>query len=355
MGFGWLRDIFKYCYMKKDTCIVIGTYPTTYLDSALLGLTIESWKQQGYDICLVSHFPVNQDLQKASKYYIYSDENEMLEFPTISNISWYHANSDFLYQTNWGNTLGKHSYAVLQNIKNAIHFLSSKKYTHFFFVEADGFLNSEDHFKFEKELEDADFLNKDYWFMMEYEGATTLPVTNFFGGKLDYFVKRFSVVKDTDSYLSLSAGGGGYSLESLFGELFIRLQQGDGVVKHANPRNFFTSEWFGVSSGGEVRVPGLKSKDWWIDLVQEKGSQEIMYMIVSHSSSVFNTVLKLFKNNVEVFSTPFQTGPLAWFKTQIEPDCTYRLEHWIGGQLTKHIEYTSEQILENNWSFMEFH
>ena len=115
--------------MKENICLIIGTYPTTYLDSALLGLTLESWRQQGYDICLASHSPVSQELQKAAKYYIYSDENQMLDFPTYSNITWYHVNEQFRYQTNWGNTLGRHSYAVLQNIKNCIHFLSSKKYS----------------------------------------------------------------------------------------------------------------------------------------------------------------------------------------------------------------------------------
>lgn len=341
--------------MKENICIIIGTYPTTYLDSALLGLTLESWKQQEYDICIASHYPINQDLQHASKYYIYSDENEMLEFPTISNITWYHSNEQFLYQTNWGNTLGKHSYAVLQNIKNALHFLSSKKYTHFFFIEADGFLNSEDHFRFEKELKDDDFLNKDYWFMMEYEGATNLPVTNFFGGRIDYFIDRFSIVNDSKTYMDYSINGGGYSLESLFGELFVRLQEGEGTIKRTNPRNFFTNEWFGVSSGGEVRVPGLKSKDWWIDLVKDRDIENVGYAIVTHTSSVFNSVLKLFKNNKEVFSSPIMTGPLMWFKIDLEQSCTWRLEHWVGNEKSKQIEHTSEQILENGWSFMEFH
>lgn len=341
--------------MKENICLIIGTYPTTYLDSALLGLTIESWRQQGYDICLASHSPVSQELQKASKYYIYSDENEMLEFPTVSNITIYHANETFLYQTNFGNTLGKHSYAVLQNIKNSIHFLSSKKYTHFIYIESDGFLNLEDHLKFENELVEVDFLNQDYWFMMEYEGLSNLPVTNFFGGRIDYFVDRFSIINDHQSYFDTAIGGGGYSLESLFGEMFVRYPQGQGVIKRTNPRNFFTNEWFGVSSGGQVGIPGLKHKDWWIDLVKDRNNENCFYSIVSHTQHSFDTVLKLFKNDKEVFSTPVVTGPLTWFRIDVEQECTWRLEQWVGNEKIKHLEYTSEQILENGWSFMEFH
>ena len=341
--------------MKENICLIIGTYPTTYLDSALLGLTLESWRQQGYDICLASHSPVSQELQKAAKYYIYSDENQMLDFPTYSNITWYHVNEQFRYQTNWGNTLGRHSYAVLQNIKNCIHFLSSKKYTHFFYIETDGFLNTEDHLRFELELKEADFINQDYWFMMEYEGLTSLPVTNFFGGRIQYFLDRFAVVDNHQTYLELSIGGGGYSLESLFGELFIKGQQGVGTIKHTNPRNFFTSEWFGISSGGDVQVPGLKSKDWWLDLVQDRHDGGIFYAIISPTSNAFNTVIKLLKNDEEVFSTPFHTGALTWFRIEIEPDRIWRFEQWIGNERIKHIEYTSSQIIDNKWSYMEFH
>ena len=32
---------------KNNICVIIGSYPTNYLDNSLLGLTIESWKQQG--------------------------------------------------------------------------------------------------------------------------------------------------------------------------------------------------------------------------------------------------------------------------------------------------------------------
>ena len=60
---------------KSEICVIVGGYPQNHQDTALLSLTIESFKRYGYDICLVSHSPINNDLQKASKYTIYSDEN----------------------------------------------------------------------------------------------------------------------------------------------------------------------------------------------------------------------------------------------------------------------------------------
>ena len=164
-----------------------------------------------------------------------------------------------------------------------------------------------------------------------------------------------AIIDNTQTYLELSSGGGGYSLESLFGELFIRWAQGEGVIKRVNPRNFFDNKWFGVSNGGEVRVPGLKHKDWWLDLVKDKNDSGKFYAIISHTNSPFNTILILFKNNIEVFSTPFHTGALSWFKIDIEPECNWRFEQWIGDEKIKHVEYTTQQIIENEWSYMEFH
>ena len=94
---------------KEQVCVIISSYTTNYLDSSLLGLTIKSWANAGYDICLVSHSPLNPDLQKSSKYYLYTDENEMLVYPEISNTTWFCETEVFKYQTNWGNTMGRHS------------------------------------------------------------------------------------------------------------------------------------------------------------------------------------------------------------------------------------------------------
>ena len=44
---------------KEKTCVLIGAHPQTSNDSALLSLTIEGIKRQGFKICLVSHSPIN--------------------------------------------------------------------------------------------------------------------------------------------------------------------------------------------------------------------------------------------------------------------------------------------------------
>ena len=340
---------------KNNICVIISSYPQNYLDHSLLGLTIESWRQQEYDICLVSHSPLNPDIQKASKYYIYTDENEMLEFPDISNTTWYMGNGDLLYQTNWGNTMGKHSYAILKNIQNSLHFLKSKQYSHFIYLEIDSFLSEQNHQVLNQKLEEADFLNQDYWLMMEYSDRAPLPATNFFGGKIDYFHNRLSNVDTPEKYLTIAKGCGGYSLESFFGQMFINEIEGQGYIENNPPRVLFPNEWLGASMNGQVNVPNLKQKDWWLDIVKDRYNNEKIYAILTQSAFEFKGILKIYKDDLEPTEIEITTGPFMWFLLNPLEATKWKLEHVIQGQVVKKVEYTTEEIMNNIWSFLELY
>lgn len=341
--------------ISNQTCVVISCYPENHLDNSLLGITIESWKQQGYDICLVSHAPVSQELQREVKYYIYTDENEMLTFPDVSNTTWFHNDSELAYYTNWGNQMGKHSYAILENLKNAFNFLKIKKYSHFICIDGDGFFTQENHDLLNEKLIEADFLNIDYWLMMEYSEMANLPVSNLFGGRIDYFNKRLQQIKSHEDYFETSKINGGYSLEAFFGALFILNPQGKGYIEPHKPRDLFKNEWFGASSFGEVFVPGLKYKNWWLDLVKDLHTEEIIYVIVSHATHNFDTKLKVYRDGIEIVEWDFTTGPLAWFKVAVEGGKQFRLEQTLNGKVVRELEYSIDEVLNNGWSFLKFH
>jgi hypothetical protein len=342
---------------KSNICVVISSYPQNYLDHSLLGLTIESWKQQGYDICLVSHSPLNPDVQKASKYYIYSDENEILEYPEYSPMTWYHWDDNFLYQTNWGNTLGNHSYAILKNMQNAFQLLRPKRYTHFIYVEVDGFLTNENHDTLNKRLEEADFMNQNYWLPVEMIEDKYLPITNFFGGRLDYFNEQLKQILTPEKYMEIAIKCGGYSLESFFAEMFIKNPIGKGYFERVNSRNiepidWLDNEWFGSSRGGEVNVPKLKHRDWWLDIVKDKNSNNL-YAIVSGTGHKFNTKLVFYKDNQQLNEMDLKTGPFYWFKLGSEGK-KWKLEQKFNNEVIKKVEYTKEQVLNNIHSHIEF-
>jgi hypothetical protein len=336
---------------KNNICVIIGSYPTTYLDNSLLGLTIESWKQQGYDICLVSHTPLNTDIQKAAKYSIYTDENDILKFDNFSDITWYYSCPEFLYQSNWGNTIGKHSFAVLKNIQNALYFLKSKQYTHFIYADSDSFLNIDEHSFLENNLAETDFLNKNTWFMTEYSGNVFLPASSMFAGSIDYFYSKIESFQTPQDYLKYC--GTGYSLESFISKLFFENGPTDTDIIIPQPaRQIFTNPWYGISSNGSNLVPGLKHKDWWLDFVRDDKDNSIIYLIITNSNYQFNTTIKLFKDNQLATEFDHTTGPFLWIRLDMGETKEWRAENWIGNEKIKEISLTTDNIKNNTYSFL---
>jgi len=336
---------------KNNICVIIGSYPTTYLDNSLLGLTIESWKQQGYDICLVSHIPLNPDIQKAAKYSIYTDENDILKFDKYSDVTYYYSCPEFLYQSNWGNTIGKHSFAVLKNIQNALYFLKSKEYTHFIYADSDSFLNIEEHNFLENNLIETDFLNKNTWFMTEYSGTVFLPASSMFAGNIDYFYSKLEQFKTTKEYLKYC--GTGYSLESFFSKVFFETGFGDkDIILNDPARKIFTNPWYGISSNGSNLIPGLKHRDWWLDFVRDDKDENVIYLIITNSAYQFDTQVKLYKDNQLATEFTHVTGPFLWIRLDVNETKDWKVENWIKNEKVKEINYSTEEIKNNIYSFL---
>ena len=338
---------------KNQTCVIISSYPQSHLDSSLLSLTIESWTQQGYDICLTTHSPVNQDIQKAVKYYIYTDENEMLVYDDISTLTWFYGTEEFTYQTNWGNTMGKHSYAILNNIKNSLQLLESKNYTNFIFIDDDIFLTTNDHLLLEEKFIETNFIEKDYWFFVEHEAAS-LAVSNCFGGKIAYFKEVLSKTQTPQDYLDYCRSTKGFSLENYLGKAFLLEGNGNGHYENYPLRHLFKNEWIGTSQGGNVYIPGLKHKDWWLDIVKDNKDSDSGYAIIYETKYQFNIQIVCYKDEEVYFETEITTGPLYWFKLNLSEGGVWRLEQKLDGKAIKQVEYTTQQIIDNNSSFMDF-
>jgi len=340
---------------KNEICIIVGSYPQDHLDTTLVSLTIESFKRQGYDICLTSHTPVSNDLQKASKYFIYSDENYTLNFPEPSSIATYFANNEIHYTTNWGNRMGAHSLAILMNMKNALYLLKNKKYKSFIYVECDTFLNSNDHKILESKLNEIDFHNKDYWFMLESSTNMIIPVTTIFGGNIDYFSNKFTQIETEEDYLKIGSSIGGYSLEAIFSVLFCINPSSNSYLDNTRPRDLFSSNWLGISNYGTISIPGLdNSFDVEIDIVKQKGGlEDNVFFVVSQHSINKNIDLKMYKDNILIDQGNITTGPLYYWMFNKGEAQTWKFEIYYQDKLIKTVERTTENIFWNKWSFFE--
>jgi hypothetical protein len=337
---------------KNNICVIVGSYPQNHLDSALVSLTIESFKRHGYDVCLTSHTPVSTELQQVSKYFIYSDENHILKFPEPSSLAIFHADDRITYQTNNGNKLGAHSYSILINLKNALWLLKNKHYTHFLYVECDTFLNSEDHKILESELTKYQFDQKDYWFMIENQTPpSVVPVTSMFGGNIDFFNISLNTITTPEEYLEVCKKVNAYSLEGFITSKFLYEPTLNGITVNTRPRDLFTSEWVGISSLGNIQIPGLESK-FTIepDIVKEKNGDKI-YFVIPNSIKNEKIDIKLYTDDNLVVSNEIGAGPLYYWSFDLGNIKSWRIEIYHEKKLLTQVERTTEEILWNYWSY----
>ena len=330
---------------KEKVCIIIGSYPQNYKDTTLLGLTVESFKLHGYDICLVSHSPINNELQQASNYTIYSKENLILEFPTPSVVTEFCDTKDVRFQTNYGNKIGRHSFAVLMNIKNALYLLNSKKYTHFLYAENDTFLTSKDQNLLESELEKANFLENDYWFMLE-NPQTQLVATSLFGGKIDIFLKTLDPINTPEDYLKIESS----SLETFMSKLF----PNNNNYHDIKPRDIFESKWLGISSYGVINFPDLNNGiNVVIDIVRNFKDEDNVFFIIN-TNAISNSVnVKLYKNNHNIYNSDIITGPLHYWGYSKQDTDIWKMEVWKDNKIISQVERTTEEIFWNRMSYFK--
>jgi hypothetical protein len=336
---------------KNNICVIIGSYPQNHQDTALLSLTIESFKRYGYDICLVSHSPINNDLQKASKYTIFSDENYTLKFPEPSSIATFIDTGSLRFQTNNGNRMGVHSFAILMNLKNAYWLLKNKNYTHFIYVDSDTFLNNEDQKVLEDKLTEFDFMNKDGWFMVEsYSDISLVPVTSMFGGNIKYFSDLLEDINTPEDYIRTAAPKHGYSLEAFVAAKFTNPEH----YHFIKPRDIFSSKWLGISSFGSVHFPDLDNEyNVEIDIVRNLNDDNSLACVINVSSKEELIHLKIYKDNQLEESTDLTTGPLYYWGFSKQDSNVWRMEVYKNDKLVSQVERTTEDIFWNYWSFFE--
>lgn len=139
--------------MKK--IFIIDTYPKTEKQKKILGECIESIKLIGWDILLVSHFPVSEEIQERVTYFIY-DKNNSFVPPNITPHTFL-SNSFFdskVYSSG-------HALAITINMFNGFKFAECYGYDFCYFMESDSILSKNDIDKLDNLVNLMELENKD--------------------------------------------------------------------------------------------------------------------------------------------------------------------------------------------------
>ena len=162
--------------------VIIGTHPNDKHKMELLEKCIDGIKPLGYDIMVVSHFPVSERIQQKVDYVLYDKENQILD--SDSTPDWVYLTENF---TVINSSFEGHILAVCKNIVNGVNYAKSLKYDFFYYLEYDNIFHKEDLISLEIARKTMFFEKKKMvFFSYECEGEDILE-TLIFGGIVGAF------------------------------------------------------------------------------------------------------------------------------------------------------------------------
>jgi hypothetical protein len=170
--------------MNKKDIIIIGTYPDHPKKMDMLRECIERVRPLGYDILVVSHYPIPTDIQEMVDYVIYDKENTQMLYSC----------PEYTFGTNEFNlrkfsTEGGHALSVVKNINNGVNYVNYLKYRFFFYMECDNLFGPDDLSKIEI-LKNSMFMENKKMVLFYSNIEDEIYETLVFGGIPSYYCKE---------------------------------------------------------------------------------------------------------------------------------------------------------------------
>jgi hypothetical protein len=186
---------------KKDELIILGTYPNLKERKKLTKEAIIALKLLGRKIMLVSHYPVDDDIQKMVDYYIYDEHNPLTHHSYYTRF--YKYTDDYHAEININGLKNTNqSLTVLTNLFNGAKAAKSLGYEAFFYTTYDVILDQRDIPQVEKAF-DIDL--KEPYFYNAYLASLNTPFgkgiqTNGMAFMIDFFINTFDDVRTAEEY-----------------------------------------------------------------------------------------------------------------------------------------------------------
>jgi glycosyltransferase involved in cell wall biosynthesis len=179
----------------EEQLIIIGTYPNLKERVNLTKKCIESYRPLGRKIMLVSHYPVDQEIQKMVDYYVYDAHNPLTHHTYYKHFYNYTASFDLEININ---TLkdSNQSLTVLTNLFNGFKMAKSLGYKRVFYNTFDVILHENDQAVVDTSL------NSDSVCIVATLNTHvgTGVQTNGMMFDVQYFLNKFDDVRTPDEY-----------------------------------------------------------------------------------------------------------------------------------------------------------
>ena len=287
---------------NNEEIIIIGTYPNLKSRVQLTKDTIDSLKPLGRKILLISHYPVDDEIQRMVDYYIFDSENPLCHHSYYTRF--YRNTNDFNVEVNInGLKYSNQSLTVLVNMFTSAKFAKSLGFKSLFYSTYDVILDERDIPTIEKGFEEV---NSSY---KAYLGSLNTPFgkgiqTNGMFYNIDFFLDTFDDVRNSEEYNKACELSGCQNF--LEDYLIKKLKNVMGQVNliHNNQETLLIHSGLGVASNSEYYSI--------LPIDKEKNSYMFYFYTYNVDDRKVNIVMK--ENGNEFYNSRFQISKSREFR-----------------------------------------
>lgn len=235
---------------KEKEAIIIGTYPNLESRKKLTKECIQSLKPLGRKIILISHYPVDEEIQSMVDYYIFDKDNPLTHH---SYYKLFHNETDEYYAKININGLkdSNQSFTVYTNLRNAMAFAQENGFKSAFYITYDVIVHPDDLMTIEQSFASVKGFYKAHLSTLNTPFGKGIQ-TNGMTFDTGYYTAEFPRLKNADEYNTLCSKIGAENfLEDFLMKHLERLNSFDHKILDYKEETFLRKSGLGASSNSE--------------------------------------------------------------------------------------------------------
>jgi glycosyltransferase involved in cell wall biosynthesis len=311
--------------VMQEECIILGTYPNIKDRVQWTKDTILSLKPLGRKIILVSHYPVDQEIQRMVDYYIYDKHNPLTHHSYYTRF--YHDTPEYFAEINInGLKDSNQSLTVLVNMFNAAKVAKELGFKRFFYTTYDVALDPRDipavneAFKTDKKLY-----------------AATLPTPQLLGIQTngimfdtDFFLKEFDDVRTAEEWNAVCEKRGCENyLEDYLSKVIFSFNPNDIQLVTNNESTILINSGLGIASNSEYYsiIPVVGKPNMYVFYFFTY-NRDFRNIYVSIADYMWKRIIPA-KNHELLYQFEFKGEPINVRMDFYDGDITYKVEEFI--------------------------
>jgi glycosyltransferase involved in cell wall biosynthesis len=318
---------------NKREIIIVGTWPNLKSRVQLTKDTINSLKPLGRKIMLVSHYPVDDDIQKMVDYYIYDEHNPLTHHSYYTRF--YKYTDDYHAEININGLKNTNqSLTVLTNLFNGAKAAKSLGYDVFFYTTYDVVLDQRDIPQVEKSF---DIDGKEPYMYKAYLASLNTPFgkgiqTNGMSFDIDFFLSTFDDVRTAEEYNNVCQNIGAQNfLEDYLIKKLSGLEN-KFYLEHNQEETLLKNSGLGVASNSEYYSI--------IPIVNSPG--RFMFYFFTYNIDERNVKISIKESGVEFYNHKWQIDKTREFKKEFYysgNEIEVELDFYDGDRIYKNEKY----------------